>query len=126
MITNYILFVSILIPVSQFVTLVGSSTLLPCNITPPSSEDVSVLIIWYKNDVQNPIYTVDGRTGRLKFNHFAGKLIRNRVKFNIKSPVSFLRLDPVMEQDEGYYKCRVDFKRGRTINHIMYLNVIGK
>lgn len=36
-----------------------------------------------------------------------------------------LQLEPVKQEDEGEYRCRVDFKRGRTVNTIIALRVIA-
>lgn len=35
----------------------GSSVDLPCNITPPIFGDQVRLVLWYKNESFNPIYT---------------------------------------------------------------------
>ncbi|RWS26474.1 hemicentin-1-like protein, partial [Leptotrombidium deliense] len=108
-----------------FVAFVGGQVALPCNVTAPSHEDIVALILWYRDDSRNPIYTVDGRTVPLdKAKHFSSDTIRSRVKFNITYPLSFLRISPVRENDGGEYRCRVDFRRGRTINYILNLNVI--
>lgn len=33
-------------------------------------------------------------------------------------------MEPVRHEDEGEYRCRVDFKRGRTVNTIIALRVV--
>lgn len=35
-----------------------------------------------------------------------------------------LQLEPIKQEDEGEYRCRVDFKRGRTVNTIIALRVV--
>lgn len=40
-------------------------------------------------------------------------------------PSSFLLLQPLLREDEGVYRCRVDFKRASTRNFEVQLNVIG-
>lgn len=87
------------------------------------------LILWYRDDLSSPIYTVDARP--VAHLHSAKHLfdsstLANRVTFNITYPVSYLRFKPVVETDSAEYRCRVDFRRGRTINRVMQLNVIGK
>lgn len=42
----------------------------------------------------------------------------------MKSRPAQLQLNPVKQDDEGDYRCRVDFKRGRTVNTIISLRVI--
>ena len=121
----------------------------------PSSEDALALILWYRGGGKNAIYTVDARsssgwsTGR----RFAAPAIKDRVRLDcgIAAPsqtdsaffltfgssirllttnnnpkLCVLRIAPV-SLDDGMmeYRCRVDFKRGRTINYNMQLNLIG-
>ena len=108
--------------------LVGSSVSLPCNITPPTSDDGVSLILWYRDDQSSPIYTVDAR---IVMNVAAGKhhldttALSNRASFNLTFPVSYLHFAKLIERDTAEYRCRVDFRRGRTINRVMQLNVIG-
>lgn len=109
--------------------LIGNSVALPCNITPPTADDGVSLILWYRGDLNSPIYTVDARlmshlnTGK---HFFDVSVLSNRATFNITYPVSYLRFNPVVESDTAEYRCRVDFRRGRTINRVMQLNIMGK
>lgn len=48
----------------------------------------------------------------------------DRASINMKSRPAQLLLNPVKQDDEGDYRCRVDFKRGRTVNTIISLRVI--
>ena len=100
---------------------------LPCNVTAPSYDDGVSLVLWYRDDTGNPIYTVDARVTPLdKARHFsAADILGSRGVFNITYPVSYLRIKPVKSNDSGEYRCRVDFRRGRTVNRILKLNVIG-
>lgn len=101
---------------------------LLCNVTPPTTDDSVALILWYRDDTGNPIYSVDARTVPLdKAKHFsAPEILGSRGVFNITLPVSYLKIKPVSGNDGGEYRCRVDFRRARTINRIIKLNVIGK
>lgn len=47
-----------------------------------------------------------------------------RISFKTKSRPAQLQLDNVRQEDEGDYRCRVDFKRGRTVNTIILLRVV--
>ncbi|XP_074605033.1 neural cell adhesion molecule 2-like isoform X2 [Brevipalpus obovatus] len=102
---------------------------LPCNATPPSSNDNVTMILWFKDDATHqlghPVYTIDARnTGNIATaEHFSES---NRVTFDMSSPVAILRFNPVKEQDQGGYRCRVDFRRGRTISFGIKLDVIVK
>lgn len=47
-----------------------------------------------------------------------------RLSFNLRSKPAQLVLDQVQREDEADYRCRVDFRRGRTVNTIISLRVI--
>ncbi len=85
------------------------------------------LVLWYRDDTGNPIYSVDARTTHLdNAKHFsASDILGTRGVFNITYPMSYMRINPVKSNDGGEYRCRVDFRRARTINRILKLNVIG-
>lgn len=100
---------------------------LPCNVTPPTYDDGVSLVLWYRDDTGNPIYSVDARTTHLdNAKHFsAAEILGNRGVFNITYPMAYMRINPVKANDGGEYRCRVDFRRARTVNRILKLNVIG-
>ncbi|KFM64804.1 Lachesin, partial [Stegodyphus mimosarum] len=57
--------------------------------------------------------------------HFSSKVLGSRAYFNVtRRSSAHLRLNPVDEDDAGEYRCRVDFKRGRTLSRLVKLNVI--
>ncbi|KAG9508561.1 Cell adhesion molecule 2, partial [Fragariocoptes setiger] len=111
-----------------------------------SSEPDSVeLILWYHNDLQSPIYNVDARsTGSNKLSeshkqnvladakHYAPAHGNDRIKFNLSTHLTpiqsgsqaMLLIDAVRPTDSGEYRCRVDFRRARTVNQITRLNVV--
>lgn len=102
---------------------------LPCNITAPSFDDGVSLILWYRDDIASPIYTVDARqvpTLETAQHFLHTDIFQNRATFNLSYPLSFLRIKPVNSSDSGEYRCRVDFRRARTINRILKLSVIGE
>lgn len=49
----------------------------------------------------------------------------DRVYFNQHNQPAFLQIDPVQTKDAGEYRCRVDFKKARTVNIVIQLKVIG-
>lgn len=48
----------------------------------------------------------------------------DRANFHMRRKPAQLTLEPVKHEDEGDYRCRVDFKRGRTVNTIISLRVL--
>nr|XP_040563684.1 uncharacterized protein LOC121113887 [Lepeophtheirus salmonis] len=115
----------------------GETALLPCDISVPNdtrSIDQLVLIMWYREDVGSPIYSIDARTGMhipslsdsqnhwIDTSHFG----ENRVVFDT-SPnprKAKLKIFNVTESDDGLYRCRVDFKISQTRTSRLNLTVI--
>lgn len=107
--------------------MVGDKIQLPCDATTSSDDSIS-LILWYKNDRKSvPIYSIDARNSPIeKAQHFVADNIKSRVKVFLKDRPTLLQIQPLFEQDNGTYVCRVDFKWARTINTVSNLSVIGK
>lgn len=105
---------------------------LPCNLTLPSSDDAIHLVFWYKGNTSRvPIYTLDARAASTLTNatHFpSDHFSPNRATFLLDAfrPLGLLRIDPVLEQDHSDYRCRVDFRWGRTISSVVSLHVVGE
>ena len=102
---------------------------MPCNITSPTFDDGVSLVLWYRDDIATPIYTVDARqsTSLENAQHFLHTdIFDQRATFNISYPLAFLLIKHVRSNDGGDYRCRVDFRRARTVNRILKLTVIGK
>lgn len=110
--------------------MIGGRVELPCNLTLPSPDDAIQLIFWHRgNNTRVPIYTVDGRASQTLSNatHFLSDIFQpNRAIFILQSNPSVLRIDPVLESDHNDYRCRVDFRWGRTISSFVSLHVIGR
>lgn len=103
----------------------GGSVSLHCNVT-PEKEDSVFLILWFRDTNRNPIYSIDARTASIeKAEHTPDSTLLNRAYFNLSSD-SFLHIENIKQEDGGEYKCRVDFRRGRTVQKIIKLIVIGK
>ncbi|CAG2168926.1 unnamed protein product, partial [Oppiella nova] len=112
----------------DYKTVSGGRAELPCNVTPVSVDDSVTLILWYRgNGSRTPIYTVDAR-GDASNNgtHFVGDVFSDgrRATFNVSARPALLTIDPVTEGDGMEYRCRVDFRWGRTMNSHVFLNVI--
>uniref|UniRef100_T1GPT9 Ig-like domain-containing protein n=1 Tax=Megaselia scalaris TaxID=36166 RepID=T1GPT9_MEGSC len=101
---------------------------LPCDITPLEHEDVVAMVLWFKENDGEPLYSFDAR-GR-QFNH--AKLWSSPTVFGARAfyttaiHPSLLKIDDVTLEDEGVYRCRVDFKNSPTRNVKVNFTVIGK
>ncbi|XP_067133867.1 protein turtle homolog A-like isoform X1 [Centruroides vittatus] len=103
----------------------GEKVKLPCDITPPTPDDDVSLILWYKDDFVAPIYSLDGRRRRLsQARHAVNDAIASRSYLSIGHKPAMLELNPVTLEDDGHYRCRVDFKKAQTRNADLILRVI--
>ncbi|XP_022253980.1 synaptogenesis protein syg-2-like, partial [Limulus polyphemus] len=108
-----------------YTAVVRGKVALPCDISSPSTDDSAALILWYKDDSAQPIYTLDSRQGNAdQARQSSGPQLENRAYFNMINRPAFLQLDPVKEEDAGEYRCRVDFHKARTVNTVITLKVI--
>nr|XP_042894831.1 neural cell adhesion molecule 2-like [Parasteatoda tepidariorum] len=111
--------------VSSVLGITGSKVALPCNITPPVNDDAVALILWYKDDITKPIYSVDARKTNIEqARHVTGEAVSTRVSLSLDDNPSILYLEYLTEEDEGEYRCRVDFRRARSRNGIVYLQLV--
>lgn len=105
----------------------GERASLPCNIAPNSSDDEVSLVLWYRDDSTTPIYSADARkTSLRKAHHSPIDWLAHRAFLKVETSPSLLQLSPVQEGDDGFYRCRVDFKKERTRNYQVHLKVIRK
>ncbi|UYV66077.1 hypothetical protein LAZ67_4000065 [Cordylochernes scorpioides] len=110
---------------SHYVAVAGGRASLPCGV--PIAEANISLILWYKGDSGVPVYTVDARKGALKgARHFPAASLKGRTRFQLAHPRPALDIDPVTEEDADEYKCRVDYRRSRTVTRTLTLAVIGQ
>ncbi|XP_067130529.1 protein turtle homolog B-like isoform X2 [Centruroides vittatus] len=108
----------------EYHAVVGGKGELPCNISVPSPNDKVSLVLWYKGDSRVPMYSIDTRNSPLdQAKHFPSDSLLSRAVFDMIAEPSVLRIEPVREDDEGIYRCRVDFRWGRTYSSTVILNV---
>ncbi|XP_035207386.1 nephrin-like [Stegodyphus dumicola] len=106
-------------------TIAGYPAYIPCNVSTPLAEDEASLILWYRTDNPNPIYTLDVRNARIQeARHFPAEELKGRAYFNISRHPPILRIATAKAEDEADYKCRVDLKRSRTLILHTRLDVI--
>lgn len=108
-----------------YTAVIRGKVALPCDITPPSADDAVALVLWYKDEGPAPIYTLDARRGHVdQARQSAVSELGARAYFNMMNRPAFLQLDPVEEDDAGEYRCRVDFRKARSVNTVINLKVI--
>ena len=119
-------------PPGTVTAVVGAFAIMPCNITSADTltggEDFVTLILWYKDDTGGaPIYTVDSRDHPIETaRHFPSEFLDGRSSFDITTSPAQLKMTAIVREDDGLYKCRVDYRRGRTTYTSTFLSVIGK
>ncbi|XP_076366225.1 nephrin-like isoform X2 [Tachypleus tridentatus] len=109
----------------EYRSVVGRKLVLPCNITPPSSDDRVSLVLWYRGTSGNPLYGVDARNEPVeKAKHLIHNEYSSRTSLNITTRSASLVIQPVTEDDAGEYRCRVDYQRGRTSHRKLNVSII--
>ncbi len=110
---------------SEFQAVAGGKIALPCNTSIWGENEVS-LVLWYRGDTGIPIYRVDARNNPLsKSKHSPADELVKRFFFDTSLIPPVLKIYPVMPQDAGEYRCRVDYRQSRTQNVLISLNVTG-
>ncbi|XP_026332404.1 uncharacterized protein LOC113239558 [Hyposmocoma kahamanoa] len=116
------------VPVStvEVTVVVGRAAVMPCDTTSATNEDRVYMVLLFKQPDGRPIFSYDVRgrsvTGALEWsdsNSFA-----SRARFITTVHPSALRVENVQLDDEGTYRCRVDFKNSPTKNYQIVLKVI--
>ncbi|XP_065354014.1 hemicentin-1-like isoform X6 [Cloeon dipterum] len=104
----------------------GRNAEMPCNIDPVMRDDRVYMVLWFKEAAGKPLYSFDVR-GR-PFNKAAlwsdKNVFGNRAYFATVTKPAHLTLNKVQLDDEGAYRCRVDFKNSPTRNFQINLTVI--
>ncbi|RWS08342.1 CD80-like C2-set immunoglobulin domain containing protein [Dinothrombium tinctorium] len=111
---------------SEVTAAVGTKSSLPCN-TSIWNPDVS-LVIWYRGITGKPLYTLDTRrflSVTTSSNNVADEIDDARFTFDTSTDPASLVIEPVAEEDEGEYRCRIDYRVSRTRNYVIKLRVVG-
>ncbi|XP_031825598.2 sidestep III isoform X2 [Nomia melanderi] len=104
----------------------GGTARLPCDIEPSTREDRVYMVLWFRDDAVKPIYSFDvrGRPFNKALNASDSNAVGPRAYFETITEPAALSLDAVQLDDEGIYRCRVDFKNSPTKNFQVNLTVI--
>lgn len=107
---------------------VGGKAALPCNVTPSTTSDQVTLVLWYKGDSETPIYSLDARKSSLdRAKHSSSDSLTTKTFFpSDHHNTAHLLIESLNEKDAGLYRCRADFRKGRTQYHSVLLKVHGK
>ncbi|KAG1684187.1 hypothetical protein GQR58_009469 [Nymphon striatum] len=99
---------------------------LPCYLKPKDPDDFVTLVLWYKGYTDVPLYSYDSRAEMTDAvpQHHIGEHLGTRGFFNVDVEPASLEIKDVQENDEGIYRCRVDFLHSRTLTYKVTLNVI--
>lgn len=121
------------VPMYHVQAVVGNPVYLPCDISlahdPSGVTDAVLLVLWYREDLGTPIYSVDLRDHKdhdFKQAHRWSdeNVFSNRAYFMHERHPAELGVDHIRETDAGIYRCRVDFKFAQTRNSRVNLTVI--
>ncbi|CAG9565372.1 unnamed protein product [Danaus chrysippus] len=107
----------------------GRTASLPCDVTPDTNEDRVYMVLWFragKSTGGKPIYSFDvrGRSFNKALQWSDPNVFGPRAYFATVARPASLTLDTVQLDDEGVYRCRVDFKNSPTRNFQIRLSVI--
>ncbi|XP_042901645.1 papilin isoform X2 [Parasteatoda tepidariorum] len=102
---------------------VGSQVTMVCKAAPTTPNDEAVLLLWYKGDSAYPIHGVDRRENSDGKVTVASRGTDPRYSVQDKNHMTALTIHKIRREDEGQYRCRIDFKFGPTSNKFMKLTV---
>ncbi|KAF9823857.1 hypothetical protein SFRURICE_013394 [Spodoptera frugiperda] len=104
----------------------GRTASLPCDVTPDTNEDRVYMVLWFRKSGGKPIYSFDvrGRSFNKALQWSDPGAFGPRAYFATVARPAALTLSSVQLDDEGVYRCRVDFKNSPTRNFQIRLTVI--
>ncbi|XP_015921092.1 neural cell adhesion molecule 2 [Parasteatoda tepidariorum] len=112
-------------PQERHTVLSGGKLSLPCDIISPSDGDEVYLVLWYKGDIATPIYSFDARRGHVgQARHSSKDFLTGRAYFNTVPRPAVLEISGISPEDEGEYRCRVDFRKAQTRNYQIAVKVL--
>ncbi|KAF7998196.1 hypothetical protein HCN44_009594 [Aphidius gifuensis] len=118
--------VLISVPITHVIAVVNDPAYLPCDISTRHNGDSVQLVLWYRDDLDESVYSVDARDRDFGIaERWSDETVfSNRAYFIDDKKPAQLAIDRVHEKDSGVYRCRVDFLIGQTRNSKVNLTVI--
>eukprot|EP00090_Calanus_glacialis_P029736 TRINITY_DN4776_c0_g2_i1.p1 TRINITY_DN4776_c0_g2~~TRINITY_DN4776_c0_g2_i1.p1 ORF type:complete len:861 (-),score=112.71 TRINITY_DN4776_c0_g2_i1:337-2919(-) len=113
------------VPIASVMGLQGTTGVLPCDVTAASGPDDVFLILWFKDNATKPMYSLDvmGRALSTASQWADTSSIGRRSTFRTNSDTALL-IDSITKEDEGMFRCRVDYKNSPTKNVKINFTVI--
>ncbi|XP_063595202.1 synaptogenesis protein syg-2-like [Penaeus indicus] len=112
-------------PLTEVRAVANESVLLPCDMEPPAPNDTTLLVLFYRDGVGTPIYSLDSRSVALeRGRHWAANDLGIRAYMMVGRRKTGLFLERVHLEDQGEYRCRVDFLESPTRNLRIKLDVV--
>ncbi|XP_055586991.1 titin [Uranotaenia lowii] len=106
------------IPITMVSGVLGKQASLPCDIRPLERDDAVYMVLWFKEEDNEPLYNFDirGRQVAQARLFSSEKYFGKRAFFRATSHPAQLLVDELKLSDEGVYRCRVDFRNSPTRN----------
>ncbi|KAM7363049.1 sidestep III isoform 3-T3 [Cochliomyia hominivorax] len=104
----------------------GRTATLPCDIEPEAKDDRVYMVLWFRESAGKPLYSFDvrGRPFEKALYWSDTNSFGPRAYFVTSKQPAKLQVDNIQLDDEGVYRCRVDFQNSPTRNHRINLTVI--
>ncbi|XP_059219664.1 uncharacterized protein LOC106091693 isoform X2 [Stomoxys calcitrans] len=104
----------------------GRTATLPCDIEPEAKDDRVYMVLWFRESAGKPLYSFDvrGRPFEKALYWSDTNSFGPRAYFVTTKQPAKLQVDNIQLDDEGVYRCRVDFQNSPTRNHRINLTVI--
>lgn len=106
----------------------GDDVELPCDVTPPRPTDSVSMVLWFKDTAGIPLYSLDARGGVLN------KSVHSALVNDLGKKSFFLvgdghhrarlKIANVTFNDQGVFRCRVDFANSPTRNFRVNLTLV--
>ncbi|XP_011309481.1 hemicentin-1 [Fopius arisanus] len=100
---------------------------LPCDVTPPVINDTVAMVLWFKDEMGQgiPFYSYDARKNEGPVHFPISNDLGNRAIFDISHyHHASLKIRKVTQQDQGMYRCRIDFFNSPTRSFQVNLTLI--